>query len=588
MNRNFLSIERLFKTVSVNVSAPVLAGRQVRNLGTPANNGKLLNSVQVCVVYRRSLSQQWYRHFTSSNGTRELTCLSKELKFGAFNNAVLHNPEGTWILTGGTEQRKFGVFSNSVLHKCSVRHYCSDLNSEDAVNGNNNIGDELLKDSEYTECMKKYCSLPDAGHRVFILQIVGHGAGGQNKSTGDLQLSENIALVQAIPRWTVVDSEIVHVNYEKNTKQVISRFHAVAKKICSSPGVSAVFVSRNMLSAEEILAGCKIWQRPVFDRTFIVTQVFKAQAQSREARLHVALAELPYLRFCMSHGLDQGWYGNRDVRYISWPFKDREKKLKVALATLQRQRTQIRDRRTRRQIPTIAVIGYTNSGKTTLIKALTGDEDMTPHNKLFATVDVTAHGGLLPNRMTVVYMDTVGFLSDLPHHLKGAFTATLEDTTNADLVVHVRDISHPDTDAQRYNVIQSIQTVLPKDKLASMIEVCNKVDRIAQSDRCLENPASSGDQRVFYVSAVTGEGMEELRQEIQSRLLHNIDFLQKKLKIPQNGPHLRWLHDEATVVSCDADDADPESLIVDIYISEANYRKFLARFGAQQKTAANR
>lgn len=144
MNRNFLLIERFFKTVYVDISVPVLAGRLVRNLCTPAINNKLLNSFEVNVVYRRCFSPQWNRH--STKGTRELTRHSKELKFCAFSNSVIHSLKGTGILTGETviEKQKLCVFSNSVLHKFSVRHYCSDLNSEDAGNNDNNIGEFIL------------------------------------------------------------------------------------------------------------------------------------------------------------------------------------------------------------------------------------------------------------------------------------------------------------------------------------------------------------------------------------------------------------------------------------------------------------
>ncbi|XP_045177154.2 putative GTP-binding protein 6 [Mercenaria mercenaria] len=489
--------------------------------------------------------------------------------------------------------------TGDVAFRNPVRYYCSEIEKDNTIVGvdeenhreeddGENIAeaDSLLKDNVYNECVKQYCSLPDAGHRVFILQLVMTGSlRKQNTSAPHLQLAENEALVHSIPRWTVVNSETVKVKEQQSIRMMTKAFETVTEKIRSTPGISAVFISRNILSAEQRVLAQRLWHLPVFDRSFIVTQVFKAQAQTREAKLHLALAELPFLRFCMAHGFQPGEYGRQVKRYRRYPFEEREKKLKAALASLKKQRTLIRSRRSGQQIPTIAVIGYTNCGKTSLIKALTGDEDMIPRNKLFATLDVTAHGGLLPNNMMVIYMDTVGFLTDLPGSLKEAFTATLEDTLHSDLILHVRDASHPDLEAQSFNVTQSIQKLVPKHKLSSMIEVNNKVDRIDQSER-ESIMGSVPDPDVFCISAVTGEGMDDLRQEVQKRLLKNIHFLQKKIKIPLQGPHLRWLYKEATVVSTETD-SDPESLIVNVYISQGNYQKFLANFGPR-KTAGIR
>ncbi|XP_060592498.1 putative GTP-binding protein 6 [Ruditapes philippinarum] len=459
--------------------------------------------------------------------------------------------------------------------------------SETEENEDENINaDFLLEDSEYNRCFQEFCNLPEAGHKVFIIQIELRGTQKRAiASPTHLQLAENEALVHSIPRWSVVHSEIVRVKEEQSVRLMTNALQSVADKIRTTPNVSAVFISRNKLSPQLRVLAHRLYKRPVFDRSFILIQVFKFQAQTKEARLHLALAELPFLRYCMTHGFEPGEYGRPVKRFVRYPFAERERKLQAALKILEKQHVMTRNRRNSRQIPTIAVIGYTNCGKTTLIKALTGDEDMIPRNKLFATLDVTAHGGLLPNNMMVVYMDTVGFLTYLPPNLQGAFTATLEDTLHSDLIIHVRDASHPDMVAQELNVRQSIQKLVPKYKLDTMIEVYNKVDRLEQSEResIMKNQA---DPNVFNISAVTGEGMEQLRQEVQTRLLQNIDFLQKTLKIPLTGEHLGWLYKESTVVSTHTDDSDSECLIVNVYISKGNYQKFMAHFGRRKATSS--
>ncbi|CAJ0945993.1 unnamed protein product [Ranitomeya imitator] len=159
--------------------------------------------------------------------------------------------------------------------------------------------------------------------------------------------------------------------------------------------------------------------------------------------------------------------------------KEREMRIKKALDKLRSKRKLLRTQRRRREFPIISVMGYTNSGKTTLIQALTGDTNLHPRNQLFATLDVTAHGGLLPCRMPVIYVDTIGFLSQLPHNLIESFSATLEDVIHSDLLIHVRDISHPEADNQKKSVLSVLQNLkVPQKLLETMIEVHNKIDLV--------------------------------------------------------------------------------------------------------------
>ena len=143
------------------------------------------------------------------------------------------------------------------------------------------------------------------------------------------------------------------------------------------------------------------------------------------------------------------------------------------------QRDLVRRRRKDLRFPTVAVVGYTNCGKTSLIKALTGDESMSPRNQLFATLDVTVHEAVMPSNLSALFVDTVGFISDIPTNLIASFSATLEDAATADVLVHVRDISNPDHEKQSKNVLETLRRLgVPEEKIDSMITLGNKIDLV--------------------------------------------------------------------------------------------------------------
>lgn len=169
---------------------------------------------------------------------------------------------------------------------------------------------------------------------------------------------------------------------------------------------------------------------PVMDRFSVVIQILSAHATSREAKLQIALAELPYV-----------WHhlGSENNEFIRSKLTDsqkmmlrnRERHIKKELEHISEHRKMVRRKRTNKEFPIVAVVGYTNCGKTSLIKALTNQEKLQPQNKLFATLDVTAHMGRLPSNLQVLYIDTIGFMSDIPTGLMQCFITTLEDAMNA-------------------------------------------------------------------------------------------------------------------------------------------------------------
>lgn len=250
--------------------------------------------------------------------------------------------------------------------------------------------------------------------------------------------------------------------------------------------------------------------------------------------------------------------------------KEKEMKIRKALERLRQKRRLLGTRRRRQEFLVIAVVGYTNCGKTTLIKALTGDDAVQPRDQLFATLDVTAHAGWLPSRMAVIYMDTIGFLSQLPHSLIESFSATLEDVAHSDLIVHVRDVTHPETELQKASVLSSLRGLrLPAPLLDSMLEVHNKTDLVPGY--------SPVEPQAVAVSALRGHGLPELKARLEDAVLRATGRQVLTLRVRLAGAQLSWLHQEATV---QAVDVIPEAGVADVtvVISKSAYGKFRKLF----------
>ncbi|XP_038053430.1 putative GTP-binding protein 6 isoform X2 [Patiria miniata] len=437
---------------------------------------------------------------------------------------------------------------------------------------------------------------PVGGHRFLVLQpdLKIKGSKHGQVSNPQLQLEESMALIETIPDWTVVEGLVQGVK-EPAKKSVFGKgTHAkLTEMIQSSPEITAVFVSVEKLSALQQKELEEAWGVQVYDRYGVVLKIFKDHARTREAKMQIALAEIPYLRSRLrneSSSMDQQRGGHSFISgggetYLTVRqrvLKEREQKVRKALDQLKKKQTLLRSGRTKKNFPVVSVVGYTNAGKTTLIKALSGDATMQPKDQLFATLDVTAHAATLPNRMPVIYMDTVGFISALPHNLVASFAATLEDVLLSDVIVHVRDISHPDTVSQKLNVLQVLTELGVSDSLIdNMVEVCNKADK-------LQEPMGSEHEACgILVSADKGDGLDKLKDCIQDKLLEVTDIIPCQLEIPMSGPHLSWLYKEATVTSTEAveTDHDAHTMIVNAIMNAATFAKFRGKFGDLRKPA---
>lgn len=288
---------------------------------------------------------------------------------------------------------------------------------------------ELNLDTEYNNISNQFLNPAIGGHAALVLQpYVKWGPMKKRNTTPALQLSEAEALIQTLPRWSVVESMTISLlTLKKNKLLGKGNLQMLAEKVRQNSRITALFVSVNLLRPVQVMELRDLLGVPVYDRYSIVIQIFREHAKTHEAKLQVALAELPYIWKKLSWTAEDSDGRVHLTENRRMVLHARENKLKTSLKKLKEHRKLMRKHRTMHNIPTIAIVGYTNCGKTCLIKALTGDESLVPQDKLFATLDTTSHEGLLPCRLKVLYMDTIGFIQDLPEGLMEPFVATFED-----------------------------------------------------------------------------------------------------------------------------------------------------------------
>lgn len=206
--------------------------------------------------------------------------------------------------------------------------------------------------------------------------------------------------------------------------------------INKNPLITSVFINLSTLKLIQLEELERQFCKPIFDRYNIVMQIFRLHAISKHAKLQVALAEIPFLRSRLTKQ-DTDFIGSSAIDTRNLLLQSREKKINEEIIKLRAQRELLRHKRRKANIPVIAVVGYTNVGKTSIIKTLTDDKMLQPKDQLFATLDVTIYAGLLPSTLKVLYVDTVGFLADIPTGLIECFHATLEDAVLAVMLLMI-------------------------------------------------------------------------------------------------------------------------------------------------------
>ena len=304
----------------------------------------------------------------------------------------------------------------------------------------------------------------------------------------------------------------------------------------------------------------KAWDCKVLDRTGLILEIFGERAQTREGRLQVELAHLNYQKSRLvrtwTHLERQrggfgflGGPGEAQIETDRRLIEERIESIRRDLVGVVRTRALHRAGRKRVPYPVVAIVGYTNAGKSTLFNRLTG-ASVVARDQVFETLDPTMREVKLASGRRIILSDTVGFISDLPTTLVAAFRATLEEVIAADLILHVRDIAHAESEAQRHDV-DAVLASLGIDASAAaapILEVWNKADRLdAAALSEVERGIARADRPPVLISALTGEGIDALLAAIDARLGAGDEVL--TLEIPaRDGRLLSWLHDNADVL----------------------------------------
>ena len=259
----------------------------------------------------------------------------------------------------------------------------------------------------------------------------------------------------------------------------------------------------------------------VMDRTLIILDIFAERASTNEGKIQVELAQLKYRQSRLvglgkslsrlGGGIGTRGPGEKKLEMDRRLIKGRIAQLNRELKDVKRHREVTREQRSRNHIPVIAIVGYTNAGKSTLLNRLTG-ASVLEEDKLFATLDPTTRGLKLPSGQEVLLTDTVGFIRKLPHHLIEAFKSTLEEAKYADMILHVVDVSNPQMDEQMYTVYETLQNLDVKDKV--VITAFNKQDRLTEVPIISDFKAD----HIANISARTGQGLDALQSVIEQIL----------------------------------------------------------------------
>ena len=404
-------------------------------------------------------------------------------------------------------------------------------------------------------------------------------------------ISDNSRLSEAVGLALAIDLDIVHSELVKvkNIKPSTYFSKGFIEKI--KPEIAEKQIV--LMIVDTLLA--PIQQRnlekelniKVIDRTALILEIFGKRANTGEGKLQVELAHLTYQRSRLVRSWTHlerqrggagflGGPGEKQIELDRRIIDDKIVKIKKELEKVKNTRHLQRGNRKKVPYPIVALVGYTNAGKSTLFNKLSG-ADVLAKDMLFATLDPTLRKIELPSGREVIFSDTVGFISDLPHELIMAFRSTLEEVLEADIVVHVRDIANENTLVQRKDVLDVLENIGLKDieNKENYIEVLNKVDLLAVEDKnILEQKLGLNTKEIIFMSAITGKGCDELLLNIDKIL--SADYKTYTLEIDiADGKLQSWIYDNAIVLQKDCQD---DKLIFNIKINQTNSERLSKLF----------
>ncbi|OWV70761.1 GTP-binding protein HflX [Rhizobium sp. R634] len=429
---------------------------------------------------------------------------------------------------------------------------------------------------------------------VVVPVLKSRSRGGQTESastrTPESRLEEATGLAQAID-LDVVSGQVVPVNDPRPATLLGTGKIEEIKALLDERDSGLVIVDHPLTPVQQRNLE-KEWNAKVIDRTGLILEIFGRRASTKEGTLQVDLAHLNYqkgrlvrswthLERQRGGGGFMGGPGETQIEADRRLLQDRIIKLERELEQVVRTRQLHRAKRRKVPHPIVALVGYTNAGKSTLFNRITG-AGVLAEDMLFATLDPTLRRMKLPHGRTVILSDTVGFISDLPTHLVAAFRATLEEVLEADLILHVRDMSDVDNPAQSADVMRILGDLGIDEAEAGkrLIEVWNKIDRLEPEVHDTMVQKAAGATNVVAVSAVSGEGVDTLMEEISRRLSGVMTETTIRLPVDKLAL-LPWLYDHAIVDG--REDNEDGSITLDLRLSETEAAELERRIGNSPK-----
>ena len=453
---------------------------------------------------------------------------------------------------------------------------------------------ELRRRDQASDLLSPVASGSETGRAIVIEPWIKaaprrNGVGAQASArTPEARLEEAVGLARAID-LTIVQAGLVTLSDIRPATYIgkgkVDEIAGMVKSLSASIVVMDCPISpvqqRNLERA---------WSAKVIDRTGLILEIFGRRARTREGALQVELAHLTYQKSRLVRSWTHlerqrggfgflGGPGETQIEADRRVIEERIARIEADLDKVKRTRKLHRDSRKRVPYPIVALVGYTNAGKSTLFNRLTAATVLSA-DMLFATLDPTLRAVELPRGAKVILSDTVGFISDLPTMLVAAFRATLEEVIEADVILHVRDVSHGDSEAQLHDVEKILDELGIAASDRRLIEVWNKIDCLDTEARArvlnLADRRAAG-HRPVAVSALTGEGMDGLLTAIDARLGESRQTIEVSVD-PADGAGLSWLYRHSEVLARDMN--DDGRLTVTVRADADNAARVRAKFNS--------